>query len=119
MRYLLDENLPERVARLLRERGLDVTHVREYDRQGLSDEEQLAFAAAEGRVLVTQDLGDFDEITERFWHEAQPHEGIAFLPTSIGTDDFGGIAGAIQRFDREREWPLQPYESAWLSRGAR
>ena len=39
----------------LRERGIDVLSVPEANMLGASDEEHLAFALAEGRVIFTQD----------------------------------------------------------------
>jgi predicted nuclease of predicted toxin-antitoxin system len=55
VKFYLDEHIPKGVVEGLRRRGLDVLTVQEAGRSGDSDEKQLAFAAREGRVLVTFD----------------------------------------------------------------
>lgn len=59
MRFLLDENLSPRVCDLLISAGHDATHVRDHGLTGAKDRRVLAGAAADGRVLVTADRGDF------------------------------------------------------------
>ena len=55
IRYHLDEHVDPAVAEGLSQRGVDVTTTVGAELVGASDEEQLAFAATEGRVLVTRD----------------------------------------------------------------
>lgn len=52
--FLLDEDISYRVAEGLRQRSIDAVSVHELGRanRSLSDEDQLIFAAGEGRVLV-------------------------------------------------------------------
>jgi len=57
-RWLTDENIGSDVVAHLRARGLDVLDVREQGWYGRSDEELLAEAHREGRVVLTHD-GDF------------------------------------------------------------
>ena len=52
-RLYLDEDVQPEVARLLRAHGHDAISVAERNAVGLSDEEQLARATQEDRVLVT------------------------------------------------------------------
>ena len=70
MRYYANEDVPLLVAVIGRSLGLDITHTQEYgvahERKGSKDEEQLRFAAEEGRVLVTGNCKDFRPITDRF-----------------------------------------------------
>ena len=54
-RFYFDEHVPRAVAHGLRHRGVDVLTVQEAGRSGLSDSDQLAFAAAQGRVVMTHD----------------------------------------------------------------
>ena len=61
MRFLVDEALQDLVADRLVEVGHDATHVRELGMQGAIDEDVLAHAAGEQRVLVTTDT-DFGAI---------------------------------------------------------
>lgn len=55
MKPLVDENLSPRVARLLRDGGLDATHVLDHDLGGASDVDVAAFAIAQNRVIISAD----------------------------------------------------------------
>ena len=61
MALLLDQGLPPLAADLLRQRGIDATHVREGGMSAASDPAILAFAARAGAVIVTYD-GDFNSL---------------------------------------------------------
>ena len=53
--FYLDEHVARAVALGLRRRGIDILTVQEAGLAGQSDRSHLAFAAAQGRVTVTQD----------------------------------------------------------------
>jgi predicted nuclease of predicted toxin-antitoxin system len=73
IRFHLDENCHRAVAEGLRRRGIDVTATPEAGLVKASDEEQIAYGVAQGRVIFTQDR-DFLRL-----HAAGiPHVGIAF-----------------------------------------
>ena len=82
IRYHLDEHLDPAVAAGLRSRGADVTTTDEVGLTATSDKDQLAFAAAEGRVLVTRDR-DFLVLNSQgishagivFWHSKRRNVG--------------------------------------------
>ena len=61
MRFLIDEALQDRVAQRLVDAGHDATHVRAIGLRGATDDDVLARAADEDRVLVTTDT-DFGTI---------------------------------------------------------
>ncbi len=63
MRFLADENLSRGMVNVLRERGHEVAWVRT-DSPGSSDEQVLARASSENRILVTADK-DFGELAFR------------------------------------------------------
>ncbi len=63
MRFLADENIPERMVEALRRLDHDVTWVH-LEAPGSVDERVLERAASEGRVLVTADK-DFGELAFR------------------------------------------------------
>ncbi len=71
MKFYLDEHIPKGVVEGLRRRGVDLLTVQEAGRSGDSDEKQLAFAAREGRVLVT-----FDDDFLRLDAAGIPHTGV-------------------------------------------
>lgn len=75
IRYFLDQNVHGGTGPGLRARGVDAVSAQDLDRCGLPDPDQLAFATAAGRVLVTHDT-DFLVL-----HAAGvPHAGIAWMP---------------------------------------
>lgn len=73
LRFHLDENLASEIAAGLKRRLLDCTTTSEVGLCGASDDEQLAFAMREKRVIVTADK-DFLRIASR----RSDHCGIAF-----------------------------------------
>lgn len=77
MRLLLDEMYPARLARALRERGLDAEAVDERPPlRGLADEELLALAAREGRALVSENVADFMRLYGEWGGSGRAHAGI-------------------------------------------
>jgi predicted nuclease of predicted toxin-antitoxin system len=73
MRFHLDENVDHAVANGLRQRGIDVTTTPAAGLLEASDEEHIAFAQREGRVVFTHDQ-DF----LRHHAAGVEHSGIAF-----------------------------------------
>ncbi len=78
LRYLLDEDMSDRVAIGLRARDVDAISVHEIDRANrkLPDEEQLAFAAEQGRVIVTYNRADYQALDAAWRIEGKQHAGI-------------------------------------------
>ena len=60
--FHLDEHIDPAIADGLRRRGVDVTTTLGAGLRGAADEEHVAFARAQGRVIVTQD-SDFLRIS--------------------------------------------------------
>lgn len=56
---MCDEDLAPAIADIVRRQVLDVVSVHELGRRQSSDDEQLRFAAAQGRVLLTRNRDDF------------------------------------------------------------
>lgn len=81
IRFYLDENVNSAVAMGLRRRGMDVMTTVEAQMLGAEDEEHLARATSEGRVLFTQDT-DFIRIHA----QGVSHSGIVYFSnqTDIG-----------------------------------
>src|SRR6202035_1815875 len=75
IRFHLDENCDPRIAAGLRLHGADVTTTPEAGLLHASDEEQLAYAVAQGRVVVSQDT-DFLRLAAA----GNESPGIAFYP---------------------------------------
>lgn len=81
IRYYTDEHVSRAVIVGLRQRGVDVLSVPEANKFGASDEEHLAFAFAEERVLFTHDA-DFLRLAS----SGIDHAGIVYAhqPTPVG-----------------------------------
>ena len=88
-RFLIDESVGMEVARLIRDRGWNVCYVDDVGLLGRSDEEVLAFAWKEQRILLTYDFDFLDD--SRFPFNRNP--GLVVLPRA--TDSRLGLADAI------------------------
>jgi hypothetical protein len=73
IRYFMDEHYPAPVTRDLRRLGIDVLTAQDAGRGGLPDTDQLAFATAGERVMVTFDI-DYLALHQSGIH----HAGIAW-----------------------------------------
>lgn len=73
IRYFMDEHYPAPVSEGLRQRGIDVLTVQDAGRSGLPDPDQLAFAGANERVMVT-----FDSDYLALHQSGADHAGIAW-----------------------------------------
>ena len=54
IKFYTDEHVPNAVVKGLRLRGIDVLTTKEANRLGATDDEHLAFANKEGRIIFTQ-----------------------------------------------------------------
>lgn len=71
-----DEDVYAAIAPALRKAGLDALSSAEAGRLGESDESQLAFAAGQGRVLVTFNVAHFAAIHAAWLRQGRHHAGI-------------------------------------------
>jgi predicted nuclease of predicted toxin-antitoxin system len=98
VRLLLDAHVSgPNVGRRLQEHGHDVRALdQEPALEGLDDDEVLALAATERRILVTHNVADFPRIL-REWAAAQrAHSGV-ILVYSIDHSEFTLITRVIER----------------------
>ncbi len=73
LRFHLDENVDHALADALRRRGIDASLPASVGLRGAADEEHIAFALREGRVVITHDA-DFLRLAA----QGVPHAGIVF-----------------------------------------
>ena len=75
LQFYMDEHFSGHVTHGLRRRGINVLTAQEANRCGLPDEEQLAFATKDDRVMVT-----FDSDYLALHNIGISHAGIAWCP---------------------------------------
>lgn len=73
IRFHLDEHVDPAIATALRRAGIDVTTTNEAGQRTKNDEDHLAFALAEERVIVTR-----DQDSVRVASRVANHSGVAF-----------------------------------------
>lgn len=66
MKFLIDSMLPPRVAELLSDAGHEATTPYALGAHNLSDDILIQLAAAQGRVIVTENASDFAAVTTCF-----------------------------------------------------
>jgi predicted nuclease of predicted toxin-antitoxin system len=78
IRLYIDEHVWLKLAAQLRERGFDAVNVYEEGRDGLSDEEQWEYAAAQGRAFLTfdKDGGRFVDMAADYFYAGWPFYGL-------------------------------------------
>jgi predicted nuclease of predicted toxin-antitoxin system len=76
IKVLTDEDVWTGLAAALREAGYDAVSVNEINRKGLTDEDQMAFAVAEGRAVITHNIQDFAPLAETYFNQGVSHFGI-------------------------------------------
>lgn len=106
MKFLLDEDLPPKIAEVARGLGLKTESVHTLGRTGLSDPEQLRYAAQEGYIFVTRNRDDFIRFTAEFFRKDEPHGGVLIVPRSLPSSRPERIAHALTRWaDTKRKHP--------------
>lgn len=109
MRLLLDAHLSgNRIGAGLRARGHDVRALTDApDAEGLEDEQVLALATSERRILITQDVSDFPDILRDWAASGRSHSGV-ILVFGIRAAEFGvivrGVAGLLDETPRQTDW---------------
>lgn len=76
IRLYLDEDVHESLLPALRQHGYDAVNVREVNRRGLSDKDQLAYAAGQGRTLFSFNATDYIALHLKYVETGQTHAGI-------------------------------------------
>ncbi|MBM4147169.1 MAG: hypothetical protein FJ240_13015 [Nitrospira sp.] len=114
MRFLVDEDLSEEIAKILRAAGLDAVHTREPGLSGAEDQEVLDEAARQERCVVTRNRNDFLMLTEFYFHEGRSHHGVLIVPRSYPGNQPSRIAQAILSLSQDHPHAFQPYAFLFL-----
>ncbi len=114
MKFLVDEDLSEEIASILRAKGVDAVHVRELGLSGAEDREVLDEAAQQKRCVITRNRNDFLKLTEFYFQEGRPHHGIIIVPRSYPGNEPSRIARAVMALSQNRPHVFQPYAFLFL-----
>jgi hypothetical protein len=88
------------VGRALTESSHDVRALdSEIELEGLSDPEVLELAA-EGRVLVTANIRDFEPLLREWASERRSHAGVILVPARVKNEAFGALISGDRRHSR-------------------
>jgi predicted nuclease of predicted toxin-antitoxin system len=119
VRLLLDEMISPTIAGQLRERDIDVDSVAgRLDLVQLPDEQVLAIAAAERRVVVTFDIADFALLASTWGSQGRSHSGILYVSSAAFPQDralIGAMVTALAAAVRDGSLP-GPDETGFLTR---
>ena len=77
IRFYFDQHMPNIAVAALRRRGVDVLTAHEAGTCGRTDEEQLRFATADGRAIVTFDA-DYLTLADEFLAANETFTGIVY-----------------------------------------
>ncbi|GAB4536039.1 MAG: DUF5615 family PIN-like protein [Anaerolineae bacterium] len=80
IRLFLDEDVWPGLAVVLREHSFDVLHAYEVERGEMSDADQLAYSAQEGRAILTHNAKDFVPLAIEYFFDERSHAGIILSP---------------------------------------
>ncbi len=85
----LDECVSVHVAGQLQTLGYDVVTARNAGNagRGCSDEEQLEYASAQGRVLITHDIQDYVALAREWHRSGRSHKGIIYVPPGLSAGE--------------------------------
>jgi predicted nuclease of predicted toxin-antitoxin system len=114
VKFYLDEDLSPRIAERLRRRNIDTISAHEVGNVQLSDREQLAFAAGEGRCFVTRNARHFAVLAVEAVRVQRPHAGIVICPPSLLGSEIRTITERLARIARQYPEGLGPYDVIYL-----
>ena len=103
MRYFLDEDLSDEVARIARNLGLDVCSVHEVNREGLDDSEQFDHAIEHDMDMVTCNRDDFLILNDEHFQAGTPNCGLLNVPRSLPNNPAARIAHRLRGWNDAKE----------------
>lgn len=96
IRLYFDRHIMTRLAVDLRGRGYDVLTTQEAGKDTASDEEQLTFATADNRAIVTFNIRDFAPLHEAWQALGRSHAGIV-VSQQLGSRQYGLLLQRLLR----------------------
>ena len=96
LRLYLDRHIMTRLAEDLGRRGYDCLTTQEAGKETASKEEQLAFATANSRAIVTYNIRDFAPLHEKRLATGRQHAGI-IVSRQLGRRQYGLLLNRVLR----------------------
>ncbi len=115
MKLYLDEDISPKVSVILRKKGMDAVSAHKTGMLEASDEEQLSFATAEGRAMVTRNRDDFITLTVQFFEALKQHRGLIIVPHTIPGPEFSKLAALLVKFSKDHPQGLESYTIEFLT----
>ena len=97
VRLYLDEDVVPDLADAVRRQGFDCQSAAEAGMLGKSDEEQLEWAASQGRCILSFNVPDFADLARQWSQAGKSHAGIAVMK-QVGRKAFGRLLGLVLRW---------------------
>jgi hypothetical protein len=114
LRLYLDEDCQAAALALaLRAHGVDVTTTNETRHGGFNDAEQLQYATDSGRVIVSNNLGDFCALHRQWLTAGRDHAGIILFPQQAYS--IGEIVRRLLRLQQSQSADEIRTRLEWLS----
>ncbi len=114
MKFYLDEDLSPRIAERLRKRGIDAVSAHDVGNVQLSDREQLAYAAREGRCLITRNARHIVVLSREAIARQEPHAGIILCSPRFRGSEVHAIANALATIAKRFSKGLGGYDVLYL-----
>jgi predicted nuclease of predicted toxin-antitoxin system len=101
LRLYFDEDVDVLLAPLLTAHGFDCLTAVAAGNLGRSDEEQLAFALGESRILITHNRTDYETLAVSWWSQQREHAGIVLAIRRADTYDLARhLLPVLQLYDQ-------------------
>jgi len=96
VRLYLDRHVMTRLADDLSADGFDCLTTQQAGNDTASDEDQLAFAAQQGRAILTFNIRDFARLHEKWQAAGESHAGI-IVSRQLGSRQYGVLLARVLR----------------------
>lgn len=101
LQIYLDEDVDVLLAPLLAAHGIDCLTTLSAGHLARNDEEQLSYALQEGRVIITHNKVDFEDLAVEWWKLQRDHAGIVLAVRRHDTYDLARhVLPVLQRYDQ-------------------
>jgi Domain of unknown function (DUF5615) len=114
--YIDEDAMDEDFLRALRSRNVDVVTPKDVGMMHRSDEDQLAWAMENGRVIFTFNVRDFNQLHSIWIEKGWNHAGIIFAPQQrygIG-ELIRGVLMIINSYSSEEIQNRAEFVSNWI-----